>query len=360
MRAAVLPAAGAPVRVETIRDPRPKAGEVLLRVAACGLCHSDLHVAKGHLPFPVPCVLGHEISGIVEALGPGVAGPAPGQRAVASFIMPCARCRACETGRDDLCETYFAMNRAKGTLYDGQTRLFREDGTPLAMNMMGGLAELAVVPATDVFPLPPELPLEESCILGCALMTAYGAARHAAQLRAGQTAAVVGAGGVGMSLIQMARMFGAAEITAVDVRPEKLEEARRLGATRTAGPGEAEDVAADVVFEAVGRPDTVEQAFRMTRDGGRTVLVGVAPAGAKASIEINRMVRRGITLVGSFGCRVRTDMPELVRLAAAGRIDVAAAVRRRFRLEQIEEAYRALDRGEIVGRAIIVLGSAKP
>ena len=355
MRAAVLAAAGGPVRVETIRDPRPEPGEVLLRVAACGVCRSDLHVARGHLPFPMPCVLGHEISGTVEALGAGVDGLAPGQRVVASFIMPCARCRACEQGRDDLCETYFAMNRARGTLYDGRTRLFREDGTPLAMNMMGGLADLAVVPATDVFPLPAPLPLEESCILGCALMTAYGAAKNAAQLRAGQTVAVVGAGGVGACLIQMARLFGASEILAVDVGPEKLEEARRRGATRAVTPAEAEGTAADVVFEAVGRPETVEQAFRMTRDGGRTVLVGVAPAGTKAPIEINRLVRRGITLTGSFGCRVRTDMPELLRLAAEGKVDVAGAVRRRFRLEEVDEAYQALDRGEIVGRAIIVL-----
>ena len=117
MRAAVLSAVGEPLRIEDIPRPEPKADEILVRVAACGVCHSDLHVARGHLPFPVPCVLGHEISGFVEALGPGVSGPAPGTRVVSSFIMPCGRCRSCEAGRDDLCETYFAMNRVKGTLY---------------------------------------------------------------------------------------------------------------------------------------------------------------------------------------------------------------------------------------------------
>ncbi len=365
MRAAVCPAPGAPVRVEELRDPRPKEGEVLIRVAACGVCHSDLHVARGDLKFPTPVVLGHEISGTVEALGPGAAGPAPGTRVVASFIMPCARCPRCLEGRDDLCETYFAMNRAKGTLYDGETRLFRPDGTPVAMNMMGGLAELAVVPATDVFPLAPGLPLAESCILGCAIMTAYGAAKHAAGLRPGQSVAILGAGGVGSNLVQIARLFGAAEVIAIDVRDEKLPEVMKLGASRFVNAAKTDPVEAvlaltagrgvDAAFEALGRPETVAQAFRMTRDGGATVIVGLAPAGVAAPIEITRLVRRGIRITGSLGCRVRTDMPEIIRLAGEGKIDVARPVSRRYRLDQVQEAYDTMQRGEIVGRAIVVL-----
>lgn len=351
MRAAVLPAPGAPVRVETIRDPEPREGEVLVRVAACGICHSDLHVAKGALKFPCPAVLGHEISGRVERAGPGVAGLEAGQRVVCSFIMPCGRCEACREGRDDLCSTYFAMNRTRGVLYDGTTRLFRADGSPLAMQMMGGLAELAVVPATDVFPLPDEVPLEESCILGCALMTAYGAVKHAARLQPGQSVAVVGVGGLGSGIIRMATLFGASEIVAVDLRPEKLEAALKLGATRTA-PGER---GVDVAFEAIGRSDTITKAIEMTRDGGRIVVAGVAASGAAVPVEINRLVRRGLQLVGSFGCRVRTDMPELIRLAARGRVDVREMVTRRYRLEETAEAYAAMERGEILGRAIVVL-----
>jgi S-(hydroxymethyl)glutathione dehydrogenase/alcohol dehydrogenase len=364
MRAAVLSAPGAPVRVEEIRDPRPREGEVLVRVAACGVCHSDLHVAKGHLKFPVPAVLGHEISGRVEAVGPGVSGAEPGQRVVCSFIMPCGRCEACREGRDDLCATYFAMNRGKGVLYDGETRLYRTDGSPLAMQMMGGLAELAVVPATDVFPLPDEVPLEEACILGCALMTAYGAVKNAAALRPGESVAVVGTGGLGSGILQMARLFGAAEIVAVDVRADKLDAARALGATRgvNASAGDAVDAVlaatggrgVDVAFEALGRAETIGQAFRMTRDGGRTVVAGVAEAGATVPIEINRLVRRGIRMAGTFGCRVRTDMPELIRLAARGQVELRAAVTRRYRLEETADAYAAMDRGEILGRAIVV------
>ena len=365
MRAAVLPAVGAPLRVEEIPRPEPKEGEILVRVAACGVCRSDLHVARGHLPFVLPCVLGHEISGVVETLGPSVKGPGPGTRVVASFIMPCTRCPSCEEGRDDLCETYFALNRGKGVLYDGTSRLRRADGTPLGMQMMGGLADFAVVPASDVFPIPDVLPLEDACILGCAIMTAYGALRNAARLRPGESVAVLGTGGVGSNLVQMARAFGAGEIVAVDVRDDKLAEARRLGATAVvnATKGDAADAVralsggrgVDAAIEAIGGPETVALAARMARDGGRVVLVGVAAAGQTAALEINRIVRRGLTITGSFGCRVRADMPDLIRLAAAGRVRPSAAITRRFRLEDVDAAFAALERGEIIGRAIVVL-----
>lgn len=362
MRAAVLSAVGQPLAIEDLRLPVPKDGEVRIRIAACGVCHSDLHIAKGSLKFPLPVVLGHEISGTVDLCGPGVTEFRPGERVVASFIMPCARCPQCERGRDDLCETYFAMNRGKGVLYDGQSRLFRQDGSSVAMNMMGGLAEFAIVPRTDVFPLPDSLPLEEACILGCAIMTAYGALKNAARLKAGEGVAVVGTGGVGSTLIQVARHLGADPVIAVDVRPEKLEAALKMGATHAVDAGAGDPVAqvaklggVDVALEAIGRPETVEQAFRMVREGGRVVVVGVASPGITAPIEIVRLVRRGISVMGSFGCRVRTDMPEVVRLAAAGVPDLKGSVTRRYRLEEINEAYAAMSRGDIVGRAIVVL-----
>ncbi len=359
MRAAVFRGVGRPLGIEELRDPRPKAGEVRIRVAACGVCHSDLHFFKGHLAFPVPLVPGHEVSGTVDELGPGVTGLARGARVVASFIIPCGRCPACSGGRDDLCETYFAMNRAKGVLYDGETRLFRPDGTPVATNMLGGMADYVVVPTTDVFPLPDPLPLEESCILGCAVMTAYGAIKHQAELRPGETVAVVGAGGVGTNLVAMARLFGAREVIAVDVREAALEAARAAGATRTVDASKEDPVRAagagvDVAIEAIGRPETVAQAFAMTREGGRTVVVGVGPAKAAAPIEITRLVRRGIRISGSYGCRVRTDMPELIALAASGKVDVARLVTRRFRLAEAAAAYDALDTGRIAGRAIVI------
>jgi len=364
MKAAVIPAVGAPLRIEEIRHPEPKAGEVRIKIAACGVCHSDLHVARGHLKFPMPCVPGHEISGTIDALGPGAAFKI-GERVVSSFIMPCGTCPACLDGRDNLCETYFAMNRVKGVLFDGTTRLYRTDGTPLAMQMMGGMAQYAIVPVTDVFPLPAALPLEESCILGCALMTAYGAVKNSAQLRAGQTVAVIGAGGVGSNVIPLARVFGASRIIAVDVREDKLEAARAIGATDIIDARASDPVAqlqkltngrgVDVAIEAIGRSETVSQAFNMVCDGGRVVVLGVAPMDAVAPIGITRLVRRGIQIVGSFGCRVRTDMPELIALAASGKIDVKASITKRYRLDQVNEAFEAMERGDIVGRTIVVM-----
>jgi S-(hydroxymethyl)glutathione dehydrogenase/alcohol dehydrogenase len=365
MKAAILNAAGANLEIADIPRPEPRAGEVLVKVRACGVCHTDLHVIKGEVAFPMPCVLGHEISGTVVALGPGVSGLSTGERVVSSFIMPCGSCYYCERGRDDLCETFFAYNRLKGTLYDGETRLRAADGSPIWMYSMGGLAEFAVVPATDVFSLPPELPLEDSAILGCAIFTAYGAARNGADLQRGESVAVVATGGVGSNLIQIARAFGAAPIIAIDVRDDKLAAARDLGATHTVN-GRAEDVASrvreitggrgvDVAFEALGRPETFVQATSVVRDGGRAVMVGIAPTGVTAPIEITRLVRRGIRIIGSYGARTRVDLPAVLALARAGAIDASRTITRRYSLDQVADAYAALSGGEIIGRAIAVM-----
>lgn len=365
MRAVVLPHINAPLTIEEIPTPRPKAGEVLIRVAACGVCHTDLHVIKGEVKFPTPAVLGHEISGTVADVGPGVTALAQGARVVSSFIMPCGRCAHCAQGRDDLCSTFFELNRLRGQLYDGTTRLARADGTPLAMYSMGGLAEYAVVPATDVFPLPHSLALQEACILGCAIFTAFGAVRHQADLRPGETVAVVAAGGVGSNIIQLARVFGASQIIAVDVRDDKLDAARSLGATHGVNASREEVGPAimrltdgrgvDAAFEALGRPETVLHAFHAVRDGGRVVIVGIAPGSATVPIEITRLVRRSVRIIGSYGGRVRTDMPLLLSLAHNGAIAPERTITRRYPLAEASAAYAALDRGEIIGRAIVVM-----
>jgi S-(hydroxymethyl)glutathione dehydrogenase/alcohol dehydrogenase len=365
MKATVLSEVGGHLILEEIPRPSPKAGEVLIKVAACGVCHTDLHVIKGEVKFPLPCVLGHEISGVVEEVAPDVQATRPGDAVVCSFIMPCGVCSYCVRGRDDLCETFFAMNRLKGTLYDGESRLRRSDGSSLAMYSMGGLAEYAVVPATDVFPAPANVPLTDACILGCAMMTAYGAVKNQARVQPSDVVAVVGVGGVGSNVVQVARAFGAGQIIAVDVRDDKLEAVRGLGATHTVNATRGDAVAAvnaltngrgvDVAIEALGRSETVVQAFMMTRDGGRVVVIGIAPGTTTAGIEITRLVRRGIQLMGSYGSRVRTDLPELLALAARGQVSVSQPITRRYRLEQVDEAYAALQRGEIIGRAIVTI-----
>lgn len=363
MRAAILSAPGEGLRVESIPVPQPRAGEVLVRVAACGVCHTDLHVIKQEVAFPTPCVLGHEIAGTVAALGPGVAGPPVGTPVVSAFIMPCGTCRFCVQGRDDLCETFFALNRLKGTLYDGETRLARPDGSPLWMYSMAGLAEYAVVPATDVFPLPDGVPLHEAAILGCAVFTAYGAVRNSADVRVGESVAVVAVGGVGMNLVQVARAFGAGVIVAVDIQDDKLAMARQLGATHTVNGAKENAVAAvraitggqgvDVAFEALGRPETFIQASEVLRDGGRMVAIGIAPGTTTAPLEITRLVRRSQRVIGSYGARTRTDMPQVLALAAQGVLRPEGVVTRRFGLDQVDDAYRQLAAGQIQGRAII-------
>ena len=367
MTAVVLNQAPGPLRIERIPIPQPRAGEALVRVHACGVCHTDLHVIKAEVAFPTPAVLGHEISGTVVALGPSTDGPPPGTRVVAPFIMPCGTCSLCEAGRDDLCEKFFGMNRLKGTLYDGTSRLRREDGSPIAMYSMAGLAEYSVVPVAGLFPLPENLPSVESAVLGCAVFTAYGAVRHAANLRGGERVAVVACGGVGVNVIQIARAFGAAQIIALDVRDDKLEIARELGATHvvnTSGALQAdvtkqvfeltEGRGVEVAFEVLGRPETFSQAVDLLGDGGRMIAVGIAAGKTTAPVEITRLVRRGLQIIGSYGARTRADMPEILRLAAKGTFRLETVVTRRYPLAESDAAYQALSRGEIAGRAVAV------
>lgn len=365
MKAGVLQRVGDPLVIEEIPDPEPRQGEVLVKVAACGVCHSDLHVIKGELGFPLPAVLGHEISGTVAGVGPGVSHVAVGDRVVGTFIMACGHCPQCARGRDDLCETFFSLNRLKGVLYDGETRLHRQDGSPLAMYSMGGLAEYAVLPATAAFPLPDSIDLHDACILGCAIPTAYGAVRHQAELLPGQSVAVVGVGGVGSNIIQIARLFGASSVIAVDIKDDALEAAQDLGATGVVNASRDDPAAAvraltgglgaDVVFEALGRAETVLTAYNVVRDGGRVIVVGLAPGSEAVPIEITRLVRRSITIKGSYGARMRADVPVLTGLVERGQLSTSRLITQRFKLDDAPSAYRALAEGKITGRAIVTM-----
>lgn len=363
MRAAVVREHSGPFVIEELRDPVPEPGEILVRVAACGVCHSDLHVHDGGIAFPLPCVLGHEVSGTVIGLGDGVTSLREGDRVVAAFIMPCGRCRNCRSGREELCEPFFAQNRLRGTLYDGRTRLFDQRGDPIAMYSMGGLSELSVMPELAAARLPDELELTDSSILGCALLTAFGALRHVADIQTGESIAVIGTGGVGLNIVQLARALGAGQVLAVDLAADKLEAAARMGATATIDATVTDPVqavreltdgrGADLVLEAIGLPATFRQATEIAADGGRCVMIGLAAPGRLGEVEIIRLVRRKLQILGSFGGRPRRDLPELMALARSGAIDPGAAISRRFALDDAGEAYATLARGEIVGRAIV-------
>ncbi len=363
MKAAVMRGVDKPLSIEDVTLQDPKEDEILLRVAACGVCHSDLHLLKGHTTFPLPAVLGHEVSGVVEKSTGKPGGPKAGDRVVCTVIMPCGHCYYCINGREDLCETFYLMNRLKGVLYDGTTRIYSKDGQPIWMFSMGGMAERAVVPANAVFPVPDSIPLGEASVLGCAGMTAYGAVKNQANLRASESVAVIGVGGVGQSIVQVAKVFGAAQVVAVDVKVEKLRAAMALGATDLVDATK-EDVpkkifeltggrGVDVAFEATGRPETYANAMNSVKSGGRVVGVGLSSSTAVIPVETNKFVRKGIRLLGSYGSRPRQDMPELLTLASKGLIDTKSSVTTRYKLEEVNEALGFLDRGETIGRSII-------
>ena len=365
MRAAVLTAPGQKLTVQEVRTPRPRHEEVLIRVTACGVCHSDLHVMHGSIAFPTPAVMGHEVSGTVVELGPGAEGGGirVGQSVVGAFLMPCGRCGFCAEGRDDMCTTFFERNRLHGQLFDGTSRLQSLDGETLAMYSMAGLAEYAVLPVTAVAPLPDDFDVTRAAVLGCAALTAYGAVRRAAELRVGETVAVVAIGGVGPNLVQLARAFGAREVIAIDIDDAKLASAERLGATvtvnsRTHDAREAVLAATggrgvDVAFEVLGSPRTFEQALSLVTAGGRMVPVGLGAAGATAAVDINQVVRRGLRIIGNYGARTRADLPAVVDLAARGLLRYRDVVSQVYGLDDVAGAYEALEQGRIHGRAVI-------
>ena len=365
MRAAVLRDHDEGLRVETIRTPRPKAGEVLIKVAACGLCHSDLHVIGGAIAFPLPAVLGHEVTGTIVEVGLGNehTGLEAGQNVAGGFLMPCGQCEACAAGRDELCGPFFDLNRLKGLLYDGTTRLAALDGEPIHMYSMGGLAEYAVIPSTSVAVAPDDIDLVPAAILGCAAMTGYGAVRRGADLRFGETVAVVATGGVGTNIVQIARAFGASQVIAIDVDDDKLAPMPGYGATAVVNSvtrNAREEVlkltngkGVDVAFEALGIPATWTTALDVLADGGRMVPIGLGAGVQTAGVEINRTVRRSQSILGSYGARIRQDLPAVVDLAARGVINYKDVVSRRLPLAEAGAGYEALRNREIQGRAVV-------
>ena len=377
MKGAVLRQVKGRMEVEDIVFPKPQFGEVLIKNTSVGVCHTDLHGMEGHIAFPIPAVFGHEVSGVVEEINcsaEGARGLKVGDRVVATFIMPCGACYYCENALEDICETFFNHNRLKGSLYDGKSRLFtpKADGSPgepIAMYSMAGLAEYSVVPINGVYKLPDNLPALDSCIIGCALFTAYGAVKNAGMSlggRPGASVVVIGTGGVGSNVIQVCRAFGASKIIAVDIDDTKLEFAKTMGAThvinsRTSSKTVPERVVeivgkakggADMAFEVLGNPITFNQAVLSVCDGGRAVMVGIAPVGTMAQVDITRLVRRKITIVGSYGAKARVDTPEVLDLIARGALSLGS-ITKVYSLDQAADAYEDLKNGRITGKAII-------
>jgi alcohol dehydrogenase, propanol-preferring len=332
MRAAVFYGSGRPLVVEEVPRPVSGSGDALVKVAACGFCHTDLHYLDHAVPTakPPPLILGHEISGVVAELGPGNLTGSVGDRVLVPSVLPCGTCEYCRVGRGNICPHL----QMPGNHIDG------------------GFAEYVRVPARDLVPLPADLDLAQSAVIADALSTPYHAVVHRARVRTGDWVVVVGCGGVGINVVQFARAAGG-NVIAVDLRAEKREAARRLGACETLDPTEYPDLGrevrkrsgsgADVAFEVVGAPETVSLALSTLRRGGRLCVVGYCDS--VVPIPLNRLMFFEYAIVGSLGCRP-VDYPRVIEMVRKGGVSLDAVVTATLPLDRIGEAAEDLRNGK--------------
>ena len=361
-RAAILREYRAPMSIEEVEIDPPKVDEVLVKIAAAGICHSDYHVMKGEWRSVVPQILGHEASGIVAEPGPGVTGLKPGDRCALSFKSWCGRCRYCIAGRPHLCNGY--DGKPLGSMLDGTFRVHKDGEDIPVMARMGGFAEYAVMPAQQVVPITADIDMESLCLIGCAVTTGVGAVLNTAKVEPGSTVAVIGTGGVGLNVVQGAVIAGASRIFAIDLLDNKLDYAGSFGATDLVNGSTADPVqrvldltdgqGVDYVFEAIGHVRATEQAIKMTARGGTVTLVGMAPQSQAASFDPLLFVQRETRMLGCFygSFRPKLDFLRYVDMVVKGRLRVSDLITRKYTLDEINEAYDRLGRGE-VARSVI-------
>ncbi|MFJ5546566.1 S-(hydroxymethyl)mycothiol dehydrogenase [Streptomyces sp. NPDC093225] len=356
VRGVIARSKGAPVEVTTIVVPDPGPGEALVKVQACGVCHTDLHYREGGINDEFPFLLGHEAAGVVEAVGPDVTSVAPGDFVVLNWRAVCGNCRACKRGRPWYC---FATHNATQPMT-------LEDGTPLSPALgIGAFAEKTLVAAGQCTKVDPAASPAAAGLLGCGVMAGLGAALNTGGVGRGDSVAVIGCGGVGNAAVAGARLAGAAKIIAVDLDDRKLELARGLGATHTVNGG-SEDVVkavqaltdgfgADVVIDAVGRPETYRQAFYARDLAGTVVLVGVPTPEMRLELPLLDVFGRGGALKSSWygDCLPERDFPVLVDLYLQGRLDLDAFVSETIAVDGVEEAFARMERGEVLRSVVL-------
>jgi S-(hydroxymethyl)glutathione dehydrogenase/alcohol dehydrogenase len=365
VRAAVLRTVNEPLTIENLDLASPGPGEVSIQLAASGVCHSDWNVISGATPNPLPVVLGHEGAGIVEEIGEGVTTLARGDHVVLSWLPSCGRCFYCSVGRPVLCE-WSTPAMLAGTMPDGTTRLSSNGDRHHHYSFLSTFAERCVVPEASCVPIRSDAPLAVAALVGCAVMTGVGAVINRARVEPGSVVVVLGAGGVGLSAILGARLAGAGTIVAVDPVPFKRELAGELGATHVLDPG-AGDVASDIrglaggrgadyAFDTAGAPGLVAIAYDSVRPGGTVVSVGIPPEGAEARLPASRLPREEKVVMGSLygSCRPHIDMPRVLDLYMAGQLDLDRLVTRTYGLDEVNEAFAAMNAGE-VARGVIEL-----
>lgn len=365
MRAALLTSLDHPIEVTDVDIAGPRAGEVLVRVSHCGLCHSDLSVIDGSFPSPLPVVLGHEAAGVIEEVGQGVTAVAPGDHVILTPVPSCGHCYFCVRNQPTLCAVH-GTALYTSTMADGTTPLSRGGETVYRGLAAAAFAEYAVMPEIGVVKVDPDIPLETACVLGCAVQTGVGAVLNTAGVEEGATVLVLGAGGIGISVVQGAVLAGAALIVVADPVAARRDAALGFGATHAVDPS-TEDVVArcfeltgvgmDYCFEAAGMAVLIEQGLACSRPGGTTVCVGAPPV--DQGISIPGVVGFGATEKRLVGCllgssNAQRDVPRLLSLWRAGRLDLDSMITRRLPLEQVGDAVDLLQRREGIRTVLTV------
>jgi S-(hydroxymethyl)glutathione dehydrogenase / alcohol dehydrogenase len=356
MKAAICYEHNQPVRVDDVTLDPPRRDEVRVRLAATGVCHSDFSLVTGLLRGKLPCVLGHEGAGVIEEVGEGVGHLARGDKVVLSWVTPCGRCYFCRLAKPHLCEVGERINKTN-RMPDGTTRVHKDGQELNVFSAIGTMAEFAVAPANAAVKLPPDAPLDKCALLGCAVTTGVGAVFNTAKVVPGSSVAVFGAGGVGLNAIQGAAIAGAERIVAVDANPAKLELARTFGATDVVDASKADPVESiraltggrgvDYAFEAIGTKRTVEQAFEATRKAGTCVVIGLGSIKESVSLNLFFLPLLEKRLLGCWygSADVHRDIPRLLSLYRAGKLKLDALVTRTYALEEINEAFAAMNSG---------------
>jgi len=358
MKAAVFREVNVPMEIEDVQVSKPGPREVLVRVAATGVCHSDLHFFNGTYPAPVPMVLGHESAGVVEAVGSDVHYVKPGDHVISCLSVFCGHCEYCLTGHMSLCQEPETKRGA-----EEEPRLAKDGGTVEQFANLSSFAEYMLVHEHALAQISPDMPLDRAALIGCGVTTGVGAVIHTAKVEPGSTVAVVGCGGVGLSCINGAAIAGASRVIAVDRVPSKLELARKFGATDVVNAAEVDAVeavkeltggGAHYSFEAIGLKATAEQAFNMLRNGGAATVIGMIPPGDMVSLHgVDFLFEKKIQ--GSFmgSNRFRVDMPRFVDLYMQGKLHLDDLISGHIRLEDINDAMKQLESGEIARNVIM-------
>ncbi len=359
-KAAVMYSFNEPLTIENVTLKAPREDEIVVKIGASGVCHSDLSVVQMKLPFPPPVVLGHEGAGVVEEVGKRVTNLKPGDHVVLSWVENCGHCHFCIAGTVHLCDA-----NIQSFMTGGET-VFEKDGVPISrMAGVGSFSERTIVRATSAVKIPDDVPMEAACLVGCGVMTGVGAVVNTAQVRPGQTVAVFGCGGVGLNVIQGAALSGAGRIIAVDMVPQKLTWAKEFGATDVVNAKDGDPVDAireltggigvDYAFEVIGVPSVIQQAFMAVKRGGKAVVVGVAAMGVNVEIPAAALALEERSVIGSLygSANMKRDMPRLIELYRQKRLKLDQLVSRRIKLEAVNDAFTAMEKGE-VARSVIV------